>query len=542
VLAATLRTRAFGVALVALVPLVASPTAVLAQEECEFAPPGNDLYTQRPPFTYVTNPHFRCEGDIEIWADSAVVNFDQEMFLLLGAARYSEGTRELRADEVRYSYGVGRVQGRGNVRVADSEDGSLVENGDLVILRPTEYREVEEMTVTTAEDGIRPRATVFPRRPAEADSVGLDSLAVEPPPSDTLGVDTLAADSLPVADTLAVAPETTEPLEPEEPQAYVVVADRLFFLGSDYFDATGTVEIQRDSLYAYSDSARYDGGLGELVLDGSARVVGSSYDLVGQRVTMTSRSDGTDEIRSLRDAELTGEDLRVTAPQIVLHLADGELERMVAVPLPAGDGTGTAAAAPDSTALQPMAISQDLELRGDSLDLVAPTGTPERIFAAGSARSVSKGRQELNVEGLPDIARTDWIDADTIEVLLAPVAATDSGEPADDYEVERIIARVQAHSLYRLAPADSAAVPGVDPPAVSYMVADQITIFMVEGQADRVESIGQVSGWHLEPDIGPQAEEEPAGTADDAAGSAPASDPAPASPGNVGGDVAAPGA
>ena len=532
----TLGARAVGVMCALGVLLAAAPAHALAQQECEFADPGNDRFVQRPPFSYVTNPHFRCEGGIEIWADSAVVNFDQEMFLLLGAARYTEGTRELEADEVRYSYGVGRVQGRGNVRVADTEDGSLVENGDLVILRPTEYREVEEMTVTTADDGIRPRATVFPRRPAAADSVGLDSLAVETPPSDTLGVDTPAVDSLPVPDSVAGTSE------PEEAQAYVVVADRLFFLGSAYLDATGTVEIERDSLFAYSDSARYDGDLGELVLDGSARVVGSSYDLVGRTVTMTSRSDGTDEIRSLRDAELTGEDLRVTAPQIVLHLADGELERMVAVPLPPGDGPGAMAAASDSMAAQPVAISQDLELKGDSLDLVAPTGTPERIFAAGSARSVSRGRQELNVEGLPDIARTDWIDADTIEVLLVPAAGADSAEEADDYEVDRIVARVQAHSLYRLAPADSTAVPGVDPPAVSYMVADQITIFMVEGQADRVESIGQVSGWHLEPDISPQAEEEPEDTAEDADRPDLPPDTAPGPPGNVGGDLAAPGA
>jgi hypothetical protein len=65
--------------------------------------------------------------------------------------------------------------------------------------------------------------------------------------------------------------------------------------------------------------------------------------------------------------------------------------------------------------------------------------------------------------------------------------------------VERIIAKVDARSLYRLEPADSTAVVGVDPPAVSYMVADTITVFMVDGQADRVESVGQVSGWHLEP-------------------------------------------
>jgi hypothetical protein len=302
------------------------------------------------------------------------------------------------------------------------------------------------------------------------------------------------------------AEEPTEPAGPEEPvepEEYVVVGDKLVFRGNSYFNATGSVEIERDSLFAFADSAEYSGDLGQLALEGSARVEGSSYDLVGRTITLASAADGTDEIRALREAVLTGEDLRVTASQIILDLVDGEIDHMVAVPIPDEDEDVLSS---EADALpRPLAISGDIELTGDSLDLAAPAGAIERIFAAGDARSVSSGRADLNVSSLPELARTDWIDADSIEVMLVPLASDSSAEvdsaagSSNGYEVDRIIARVQARSLYRLLPADSSAVMGVDPPAVSYIVADQITIFMVEGQADRVESVGQVSGWHLEP-------------------------------------------
>jgi hypothetical protein len=43
------------------------------------------------------------------------------------------------------------------------------------------------------------------------------------------------------------------------------------------------------------------------------------------------------------------------------------------------------------------------------------------------------------------------------------------------------------------------AVPGVDAPAVHYVLGDTITIVMVEGEVDRMEVIGQVRGVHVEP-------------------------------------------
>jgi hypothetical protein len=454
-----------------------------AQESCEFIDPGNDVLVQRPPFAYVTNPHLRCEGGVEIWADSAVVNRDQSMTLLIGSVRYADASRELSALEARYFYEVGRLQARGRVLVTNYEDGSIVENGDLVYLRQTDYRDIEEMSVRTGADGLRPRATVYPSRAAA--------------PVDSTTIDPAAAAGDPEPDL----PDPPEVEEPAEPQQYIVVGDSIFFRGDSYFHAAGTVEIERDSLFAFADAAEYAGEVGQLVLDGSARVESSTYDLVGRLITLTSAADGTDEVRAVRDAVLTGEDLEVTAEQIVVHLNEGALERMVAVPIPP-DSTSPPPATAVAPPVRPVAIAQDFELTGDSLDLAAPGGVPERIFAAGRARSVSSGRPELNVEGLPDIARTDWIDADTIEVLLLPAPADQTsadGDSTSAYEVDRILARVDARSLYRLVPNDSLAVVGVDLPAVSYMVADQITIFMVDGQAERVESVGEVSGWHLEP-------------------------------------------
>lgn len=540
--------RSVAVVATSLAALSTSTGHLAAQQSCRYADTGNDLYVTRGPFTYITNPHLLCNADqVEIAADSAVANTEQGMFLLIRAVHYRDGARELESEEARYFYRVGRIQAQGGVRVTNHEDGSTVENGDLVLLRQTETRDVEEMTFTIGDDGIRPRATVYPKRPPPPpDTVSTaPDAAMETPDADSTGLalDSLALDSLATGgvaaadsalatpDSAAIAspeptpeppePERIVPEEPAEPQEYIMVGDRLFFRGDSYFNAVGTVEITRDSLFAFADSAEYDGDLGELRLEGSARVESNSYDLVGRRITMVSASDGSDEIRALRDAVLTGEDLEVTAPQVVLHMADGDLQRMVAVPLPEPDSVApdprrprapSAPATPDSTSEdstaapgQPRAVAQDFELTADSLDLSAPGGELDRIFAAGRAHSISNTRSELNVEALPELARTDWMDADTIEVFLAtdttaaPGAVADSASAPGGYTVDRIVARVRAHALYRLVPSDSTAVAGVDPPAVSYLLANEITIFMDDGQADRVESVGQVSGWHLEP-------------------------------------------
>jgi len=262
------------------------------------------------------------------------------------------------------------------------------------------------------------------------------------------------------------------------------------------------VEIERDSLLAFGDSAEYDQVAGRLLLQGSARIDGETYDLEGRTITMAMPDGEIREVRALGDAVLTGRDLLLTSDEIRLYLVDGLLDRLVAVPL---EPDSEAAPGDFASARRPVAVSDDLELTGDSLEVISPAEVLERLFAAGSARSFSRARDSLNVEELPDIARTDWLEGDTIVVTFEPVASDSSvtGTPPDStrnaYRIDRIVARVDARSLYRLPPSDSTARPGIDAPAVHYVVGDEITILMTEGELDRMEVTGQTRGVYLEP-------------------------------------------
>jgi hypothetical protein len=185
---------------------------------------------------------------------------------------------------------------------------------------------------------------------------------------------------------------------------------------------------------------------------------------------------------------------------------DGALERMVAVPLVldlAADTSADASAIePDSSdAARPVALADAFELTADSLEVISAADVIERVIAVGDARSVSRSRDSLNVEVLPELARSDWLEGDTVVITLVPVPDSVSGADSAGaaYEVERIVARVAARSLYRLPPEDSAAVPGVDPPAVHYVVGNEITLIMAGGEVQSMEVVGQTSGVHLEP-------------------------------------------
>lgn len=512
----------------AVLVAIAVPTGAAAQQGCELGP-GSEQLTRQPDgrggsVIYLSRPYFQCEDDVEIWADSAVAYTSDAMSILIGSVRYRDRSRELTSDEARYFTSVGRLQAQGHIAVENRADSSRVDNGDLVYLRQTTFREVESMTFTTGRDGLRPRAMIPPPR---SDSTDADSAAVEP--GSLLADSTRAApDSLHIED-LATTIDSADAERNSAP--YVVVADQITFLGAGYFSASGRVEIERDSLFAYADSAEYTGESENLVLSRSARVVSADYELVGRTITMGSTSGGASEVRAERNALLTGEDLTLTAPVIKLYMVEGAVRRLVAVSLErdsvaesvpdsvpdsardraaAGAAptsvvmvTDSADAAADSSAVRrPLAVSEGFELTADSLELIAPEAAVEQIFASGQARSVSYGRDVLNIEALPEIARQDWLEGDTIVIDLAPAAPDtvvggDSGRR--QYEIETIVARVGARSLYRLPPQDSTAHAGIDPPAVHYVVGSEITIHMNEGEVEEMEVTGQTRGVHLEP-------------------------------------------
>ena len=411
-----------------------------------------------------------CSDGVEIWADSSISYAATGLDHLIGNIRFLDDAGELRADEARYFSERGRLQASGNVFVQDTLEGFTIENGALVYLRPTDFREEAEITVSIADDLSRPRAILL----------------------------------MTSEDTPLENPESEEMLEMSEEDSldipYTVEGDRIFLRGSSYFYSVGDVVIERDSILAFADSVEYDGDEETVHLEGSAKVEGSNYNLVGKTIDMILEANSLNTIAAHEEAILNGEDLTITSPEIRLYMDDGLLNRLVALSPLNGNENPSSSSVP-----QPVAVGEDFELTADSLDISLPDEVLEKIFAAGRARSVSSARDSLNVDLLPEIARSDWLEGDTVIVTFesnAPApseggAVTDTSDP--DYRIEKIIARVGARSLYRLIPSDTAALPGIDAPAIHYVMGDEITIIMNEGEADQLEVEGRTRGFHLEP-------------------------------------------
>jgi lipopolysaccharide export system protein LptA len=484
----------------AAVALLASGPSLAAQGGCQFGAGTRDMQSVEIPgagrVTYVGSPHFVCSDGVQIWADSAVAYAAQNMSLLLGSVRYRDRTRELRADEARYFSQAARIQAYGHVFVRDTVQGSEIENGDLIYLRKASFREQEQITVTTGPDGVRPRSRLY--------------MKPTPAPETLPGP---APDSAAAGDSARTVPDTTAAAEPparptrERPDTvkvpYLVVGDRLFLQGDQYFLASGDVEIERDSLKAHADTAEYDQVAARMLLKGSARVDGGTYTLWGRTINLAIPGGEVSSVRAVRDGILVGEGLRLEAPLVQMFLADGAMERLVATPLPRDPDTPLVTAEDSSDVARPVVEAEQFRLTADSVEVLAPGEVLDRIFAAGAARGESSARDSLNVPSLPELARTDWLEGDTIVATFSkpePSPDLPADTAADEYRLEQLMARGSAKSLYRMLPSDSTSRPGVDAPAVHYVTGAAIRIVMAEGEVERMEVDGPTRGWQLEPD------------------------------------------
>ncbi|MDX1495446.1 MAG: hypothetical protein R3253_15365, partial [Longimicrobiales bacterium] len=276
-----------------------APAPVSAQDGCIFGDRGrNDFVSRTLPglgrVTYIGGPHFDCAGGVQIFADSAVAYDARGMSDLIGSVRYLESGREMRADRARYFTNEGRLQAQGNLLVVDEINGSSIRDGELVYLMETDFRETAEMTVTRGADGVRPRAVLTP--PPDTAAADSAEVSAEPPGAER--------EAPPAGEGAAARDDSADSREP-----YTVVAERIYIRGQDYFSASGDVVIERDSLFAYADSAEYDQGGEGLALEGRARVVGDSYELTGRRILMTNPGGDTSEVQALREARLVGDDV-----------------------------------------------------------------------------------------------------------------------------------------------------------------------------------------------------------------------------------------
>lgn len=206
--------------------------------------------------------------------------------------------------------------------------------------------------------------------------------------------------------------------------------------------------------------------------------------------------------------EQAADDIRAEPTELVLGeaipLGDESVAGDADAPRDAsGEAGDSAAVFPPA---RPRAVAETFELEGDSIDVLAPDEVLERVVAVGDARGESLARDSLNTEDTPEIARSDWVSGDTITAVFQPVGADTSAaagaEPAADetsggYQLDRLVARGQAASLYRLIPSGGGG-EGIDEPsqqdAAGEQAGEQVAAGGEEQAAEGAVAEEEVSG------------------------------------------------
>ncbi len=547
---------------------------------CELVSVGG--YTYRTRFDSASFVHhgsggidYRCTDGMRLLADSAVVFESNEQVHLFGRVRLEDADTELDADSAQYFGGLKQLHAWSNVTVRDRRSGAVISGHRLLYDRATEVRALDRMQVYGGD----PHAVVHPVARVEtlpvdsvavsdsaavADSAAVDDGAVTEDPLAPEVVEEVAAgqDSLAVEDTLTLPP-------------YEIDAERFILEGRRYFRAAVDVVVARDSLLAFGDSLDYDQEVGSMSIIGDARVEGQGYLLTASTVSVIPLPGLREELLARGRARLSGREVDMTAPAIRMFLNAGRADRIVAIgevpPLPGdplavdleglspGDARRVLARRADAATREndspavadslyrPSVEAGQFNLSGDSIDVLSPGQVLDLVTAVGAARAEGQPDDTVAARGLPEVARRDWMEGDTIYArFVSPgsadsIAAPDSADAApgsDDAapvpppggrssRLETMTAVGGARSLYRLVDSDTVqAGPGgaraaadtvqavsdtigaapdttrADQPgsvALHWVEGQKIIVYLEGRQVAKMDVEGQITGYHLEP-------------------------------------------
>jgi len=487
------------------------------------------------------SPTIRCPGGVQISADSARVYESTNYNRLWGNVVFWDEDSRLTADEAQYFSAQRRLVAQYNAVLEDLTEGSVITGELMTLIRAGPDQPEDDLTVS----GGSPHATLYPTRQPEPEVVLPDSVGEEgealPPDSAIVPPDSvLLAREEPPAPTLPVLGGAMPDMRLEteaERVPYEIDAQRFVLEGTRFFRATGRVVVNRDSLTALADSLEYDQDVAALFLSGNARVTTAQTDLAADAIRLEIPQDEVREAVATGEAVLDGEDLRLLAPIVYLFFTEGRLERLMA----RRDAVADSIAAEigeqvedeevprrrtqhpvaielglEEFPFRPYALAQDFILEGDSIEVKAPGEVLDEVWAMGNARGESMIQDSLTTPDTPPLIARDWLEGDTIVAFFGEksdsLLATDQpllerhpdavDTPADqaDYRLEQLVARVSARSMYRMAPSDSTLAAEGERLAIHYVIGDEITILLNEdGEAERMEVIGQTRGIHLEP-------------------------------------------
>ena len=256
------------------------------------------------------------------------------------------------------------------------------------------------------------------------------------------------------------------------PDTAHVIANQITMEGDSLVYASGRVQITRPDLQANGDSAFLDSGRDFARLMREPQVQGKGqrqFTLTGEVIDVYSRNRQVERVVATPKGHALSQDLELVADSIDLRVQGNQLQRAVAW-----------------GATRARAVSPDREILADSIDALMPQQRIREVRAVRGAYA----------ESTPDSGivstQRDWMRGDTI---IAHFDSLAPGDTATKPKIREIVADGHAHSFYQMKSSNGPA----NKPSINYVTGRIIDILFEERKVATVTVIDQASGVMVEP-------------------------------------------
>ena len=260
------------------------------------------------------------------------------------------------------------------------------------------------------------------------------------------------------------------------PDTAHVVANTITMDGDSLVYAAGRVQITRPDLQANGDSAFLDSGrdfarlMREPKVQGKGNQNDRNFTLTGGVIDVYSRNRQVERVVATPTGHALSQDLELVADSIDLRVDANQLQRAFAF------GSKTRA----------RAVSPEREILADSIDAIMPQ---QRIR---EVRAVRNAYAESNPDSGIVSKQRDWMRGDTIVAHFDSLAATDT---ASKPKIREIVSLGNARSFYQMK--SSKGPP--NQPSVNYVTGRIIDILFELGKVATVTVTDKATGVIIEP-------------------------------------------
>lgn len=211
------------------------------------------------------------------------------------------------------------------------------------------------------------------------------------------------------------------------PDTAHVVANQITMQGDSLVYASGRVQITRPDMLATGDSAFLDSGhdFARLMREPLVKGLGSrTFTLTGGVIDVYSRNRQVERVVATPSGHALSQDMELVADTVDLRIQNNQLQRVIAW------GRGRA-----------RAVSPEREIVADSIDAIMPGQRVREV------RALRKAYAESNPDSGVVTTQRDWMRGDTIVARFDTVVATDT---ANRPRIREIIAEGNASSFYQM--------------------------------------------------------------------------------------------